>query len=235
MKKEILKKIKNKMIVSCQGYDERTFHTAQDMLMMATAAELGGCVGFRVNSPQHVEVIRNKFPSKCIIGIWKKEKEGSPVYITPDVQSILELKKSGADIIALDATKQKNYLGEYGWQTITKAKEVDPSLILMADISTFEEAELAVNAGADIVSTTLSGYTEYTREKGDTPDYQLIKDCKEKLDVFVICEGKIWSREDALKCFKCGADAIVVGTAITNPKLITERYINYLKEMGIWE
>lgn len=235
MNQKVLNKIKNKMIVSCQGYDQNTFHTAEDMLLMANAADLGGCAGFRLNSPEHVRLVRENFPDQCIIGIWKRESEGSNVYITPDVESIIALREAGADIVALDATKQTNYLGEYGWQTIQKAKEMDNTIVLMADCSTFEEAKLAAEAGVDIVSTTMSGYTPYTVKKCNGPDYELIKECKEKLDVFVICEGRIWCREDALKCFECGADAIVVGTAITNPKLITKRYIDYLKEKKVWE
>lgn len=232
----ILNLIKHRLVVSCQGYDEKTFHTAEDMLMMANAAVLGGCAGVRLNSPEYVALIRKHFPNLPIIGIWKRESEGSNVYITPDVESIFTLRDAGADIIALDATNQKNHLGEYGWETIRKAKEIDPSIVLMADISTFEEAKKAADAGVDIVSTTMSGYTPYTEEdKTEGPDYALIKNCKEKLSVFVICEGRIWSREDAVKCYDCGADAIVVGTAITNPKLITKRYVDYLKEKNIWE
>lgn len=231
----VLDLIRHRLIVSCQGYDEKTFHTAEDMLLMANAADLGGCVGFRLNSPEHVALVRKHFPDRCIIGIWKRESEGSNVYITPDVDSILALKEAGADIIALDATDQKNYLGDYGWETIKKAKEIDPSLILMADISNFDEAKKAAEAGADIVSTTMSGYTAYTEDKCKGPDFDLIRECKDKLSAFVICEGRIWSREDAQKCYECGADAIVVGTAITNPKLITKRYVDYLKEKHIWE
>ena len=118
----VLDLIRHRLIVSCQGYDEKTFHTAEDMLLMANAADLGGCVGFRLNSPEHVALVRKHFPDRCIIGIWKRESEGSDVYITPDVDSILALKEAGADIIALDATDRKNYLGNYGWETIKKAK-----------------------------------------------------------------------------------------------------------------
>lgn len=232
---EVLQRIAHKLIVSCQGYDEQTFHTAADMLAMANAASLGGCVGFRLNSVEHVALVRKHFPDHVIIGIWKKESEGSKVYITPDVESIVGLSRAGANIVALDATLQKNYVGDYGHETIRKAKEVDPSLIIMADISTFEEARLAVEAGADIVSTTMSGYTDYTLERYGGPDFELIRECKEKLSAFVICEGRIWSREDAVHCYECGADAIVVGTAITNPKLITKRYVDYLKEKHLWE
>lgn len=233
MKKNVLEKIKNKMIVSCQGYDERTFHTAEDMLAMANAANLGGCVGFRLNSPEYVSLVRKHFPNQVIIGIWKQEHENSEVYITPDVQSILALKEAGADIIAIDSTNRKNYLGDYGWETIIKAKKIDPSLVIMADCASYEDAKKACNAGADIVSTTMSGYTDYSDAK-DGPDYDMLKKCRDNLSCFILCEGRIWTREDAKKCFECGADSIVIGTSITNPKMITERFVNYLKEEKIW-
>ena len=57
----------------------------------------------------------------------------------------------------------------------------------------------------------------------------MLKKCREQLSCFVICEGRMWSREDAVRCFNSGADATVVGTAITNPKLITDRFVSYLK------
>ena len=230
----VLEQIRHRMLVSCQGYDERTFHTAEDMLAMANAAYLGGCAGFRLNSPQYVKLIKEHFPDMPVIGIWKRKKEGSNVYITPDVESVLELQEAGADIIALDATFQKNHLDMYGYETIRAVKKERPEVLLMADCSTFEEAERACEAGADIVSTTMSGYTSYSGKK-DGPDYEMLKKCSGLLPCFVICEGRIWSREDALLCFHSGADAIVVGTAITNPKLITERFVSYLKEENVWQ
>lgn len=238
MNNNILDKIKNKLIVSCQGYDTRTFNTAEDMLSMANAAALGGCVGFRLNSIEHVKLVRENFPNHIIIGILKKEYENSNVYITPDLESALELKKAGANIIALDATNRKNYKGKYGWETIKEIKEVDSSIVIMADCSTFEEAKLAVENGADIVSTTMSGYTDYSTpisKNNDGPDFDLIKKINKSLDTFIICEGRIWTREDALKCFNLGVDSIVVGTAITNPKQITERFVKYLKENNVWQ
>lgn len=229
MEYEVLKRIRKQMIVSCQGYDERTFHTAEDMLAMANAAYLGGCAGFRLNSPTSVRLVKERFPTMPIIGIWKQEHAGSEVYITPDVASILALRKAGADMIAVDATMRKNHLGEYGWQTIQRAKDLDPSLVLMADCASFEDAQAAVKAGADIIGTTMSGYTSYSEPK-EGPDFKMLQACHEYLPCFLICEGRIWTREDAKKCFEAGADAIVVGTAITNPKMITERFIHYLKE-----
>src|SRR5699024_5577084 len=132
------------------------------------------CAGFRLNSPEYVSLVKKHFPDMPVIGIWKKETEGSEVYITPDMESVLALKKAGADIIALDATKRKNYLNEYGYETIKKVKDIDSNIVLMADCSTFDEAKLACEAGVDIVSTTMSGYTSYSHQS-DHPDYEMIK------------------------------------------------------------
>lgn len=230
----VLEQIRHRMLVSCQGYDERTFHTGEDMLAMANAAYLGGCAGFRLNSPEYVKLIKRHLPHMPVIGIWKRMTEGCDVYITPDMESVLALREAGADIVALDATLQENHLGMYGYETIRQVKEKYPDITLMADCSTFEEAEKACEAGADIVSTTMSGYTSYSGCH-EGPDYEMLRKCKEQLPCFVICEGRIWSREDAVRCFNSGADAIVVGTAITNPKMITERFVLYLKEANIWQ
>ncbi len=235
MKKELLNKMKGKMFVSCQGYDEKTFHTTEDMVMMANAAAIGGCFGFRVNSPENVQAVKKQFPNYPVIGIYKIEREDSEVYITPDVNAAKELVDAGADIIALDCTKRKNYLGDYGWETLNKAKKELPDVLFMADCATFEEAKLAVEFGADIISTTMSGYTHETEGRCDEPDFEMLRKCKEQCNAFIICEGRIWTREDALKAFEAGADAIVVGTAITNPKLITKRYIDFLKENKVWQ
>lgn len=226
---DVLNQIRHKLIVSCQGYDEKTFHSAEDMLHMANAAYLGGCAGFRLNSPDYIRLVKHNFPNVPIIGIWKRMYDDSEVYITPDEESVYALKEAGADIVALDCTFRKNHYDEFGWETVKKVKKKNPNIILMADCSTYDEAKAAVDAGVDIVSTTMSGYTSYSTSH-EHPDFEMLKKCKENLDVFVICEGKIWTREDARKCFEYGADAIVVGTAITNPKMITRRFVDYLNE-----
>ena len=45
----------------------------------------------------------------------------------------------------------------------------------MADISTYEEGVQCAELGADIISTTLSGYTEESTNEKDTPDFELLE------------------------------------------------------------
>ena len=95
----------------------------------------------------------------------------------------------------------------------------------MADISTFEEGINAKNLGFDIISTTLSGYTGYTKSDLKTPDYALLEKLVKELDCPVILEGRIWEPHEVDKAFSLGAHAVVIGSAVTRPQLITKRFI----------
>ena len=100
-----------------------------------------------------------------------------------------------------------------------------PNQILMADISTFEEAKNAQDIGFDIVSTTMSGYSKHTADKDKTkPDYELLEKCVKELSIPTVCEGRIHTPEEAVEAFKRGAYAIVVGGAITRPLEIAQRF-----------
>lgn len=66
----------------------------------------------------------------------------------------------------------------------------------MADVSTLAEGIAAAEAGADIVATTLSGYTPYSRQL-ETPDFELIAELAANVSVPIITEGRIATPEDA--------------------------------------
>ena len=99
----------------------------------------------------------------------------------------------------------------------------------MADTSCFDEGKRAAELGFDLIGTTMSGYTPYT--KGRTlPDLELIKRYSTELNKPVIAEGGIWSPEDLKNVYKSGAFSAVCGTAITRPMDITKRFVKALEE-----
>ena len=230
-KQEVLDSIRNGIIVSCQATEPNPMATPETLLLFADCAVMGGCVGFRANTPENIKPIKEKYPDYPMIGIWKIQTGDNEVYITPTMEAVDALVNLGCEIVAIDATNRKNAYGKYAWELIKPIKEKYPNIVVMADLATIEEARIAAREGADILATTLSGYTADTKEKNKTADFQLVEDMRKEFpDKFILTEGKIWTREDAVKAYSCGANCVVVGTAITNPWMITNRFVKAVKE-----
>lgn len=146
-----------------------------------------------------------------------------------EVDKVIE---AGADIVAIDATKSYKPGNITTEQFLKMIRGKYPTAIVMADISTYEEGIEAYEAGFDLISTTLSGYTEYSPDI-EEPDYELIERLAKEVKVPLIAEGRIWTPEQALKALEKGAYAVVVGTAITRPHEITRRFVNFIKEKDL--
>ena len=224
-KEELLKKLKRKLIVSCQALPGEPLYIEDGTIMhlMAIAAEQAGAAGIRTNGIRDIEEIKKNLDLP-VIGLIKKEYEGFSQYITVTMKEIDTLVKAGADIIALDCTMRERGDGKTVNGFIKEIKEKYPDIILMADISTFEEGVNAEKAGVDMVGTTLSGYTPYS-EKTDGPDFKLVEKLSKELDIPVIAEGKIHEPQQAKKMIELGAHAVVVGGAITRPLEIAQRFV----------
>lgn len=220
----VLEQIKGKLIVSCQALPHEPLHSSYIMSRMAVAAMQGGAAGIRAQSVSDI----NAIAEVChlpIIGIVKRNYDDSEIYITPTMKEIEELLTTGAEIIAMDATCRKRPGGILTKELVDRVHEA--GRIAMADCSTFEECLTAQEMGFDIVSTTLSGYTEYSVHL-DGPDFELIRKCAAQLAVPVIAEGKIHYPDELKKVFECGAFSAVVGGAITRPQEITARFVSYI-------
>ena len=220
----VLEQIKGKLVVSCQALPHEPLHSSYIMSRMAVAAMQGGAAGIRAQSVSDI----NAIAEVChlpIIGIVKRNYDDSEIYITPTMKEIEELLTTRAEIIAMDATCRKRPGGILTKELVDRVHEA--GRIAMADCSTFEECLTAQEMGFDIVSTTMSGYTEYSSHL-DGPDFELIRKCAAQLAVPVIAEGKIHYPEELKKVFECGAFSAVVGGAITRPQEITARFVSYI-------
>ncbi|MDO4690942.1 MAG: N-acetylmannosamine-6-phosphate 2-epimerase [Fusobacterium sp.] len=223
---KILEKIKGKLIVSCQALEDEPLHSSYIMGRMAYAAFVGGASGIRANTVADIQEIK-KNVNLPIIGIIKKVYGDCNVYITPTIKETEELVNEGVDIIAIDATKRERPDRKNLEDLIREIKEKYPEQLLMADISSVDEAILAEKIGFDVVGTTLVGYTDYTR--GNSPLEEL-KKVIEAVNIPVIAEGNIDTPQKAKAALDLGAYAVVVGGAITRPQQITKKFVDEMKK-----
>ena len=214
------------LIVSCQAPVNSPLHDPYIIAAMAQAAVNNGAVAVRIDTPSHIQAVREKVQVP-IIGLWKQVITGSDVYITPQFHHAVAVSEAGADIIAIDATT-RNRPGDEKLADIITLIHQQLNKPVMADVDTYEAAQLAVNAGADIVGTTLFGYTEATKNFSP-PGWELLTQIIENLDTFVICEGGVSSPQMARKALDLGADAVVVGGAITGIDLLVKAYNSALE------
>ncbi len=226
-KNEILRRIQNGLIVSCQALDTEPLYSSFIMGRMALAASQGGAVGIRANTPPDIKEIR-KIVNLPIIGLYKAEYKDSKVYITPTMKEIDALVEAGPEIIAMDATNRPRPNNQTLEEFFSEVKAKYPNQIFMADTSCYEEGVRAKELGFDLVGTTMCGYTEYTKEM-EFPNYDLMKRYVDTLDMPIIAEGGIWTPEQLKAALDTGVWSAVIGTAITRPKDITERFVGYIE------
>jgi N-acylglucosamine-6-phosphate 2-epimerase len=207
------------LIVSCQALPGEPLHAPGTMALMALAAEQGGAIGIRANGPDDIRDIKKtvKLP---VIGLLKRDIPGSDIYITPELIDVQAIIEAGADVVALDMTDREDR-AEKAEALVRYCHEA--GVQVMADISTLEEGLLAERLGADLISTTMSGYTPYS-PKQEGPDLELVRRLSERVSKPVVAEGRIWSPAEAIQALEAGATYVVVGGAITRPQLITAKY-----------
>lgn len=210
------------LIVSCQAAEGEPLYGLNLMRYMARAAVAGGAVAIRALA-EEIPAIKEEV-SVPVIGLVKRVYRDSEVYITPTRREIDEVISSGADVISMDVTGRPRPDGESVEGLMRYARERDPEIYLMADCDTLENALEADELGFDFIGTTMRGYTPAT--KGiSIPDCKLLRTLSKKLKRGrLIAEGGIWERGQLARVLKAKPYAVVIGSAVTRPKNITQRF-----------
>lgn len=218
----VIESMKGKLIVSCQAYMGEPLRHPETMAQMARACELGGAAAIRCQGLSDIAAIKGRVEVP-VIGLWKEGHEG--VYITPTLRHAKACSLAGADVVALDATDRPRPNGETFESIVAGCKA--EGILTMADCSCIEDIRRGLDAGCDIVSTTMAGYVPGGRAKTEGPDLELLREAVAIADgVPVICEGRLHTPAQAAAAMEAGAFACVVGTAITHPTSITRWFVD---------
>lgn len=222
--KDTISRLKNKVIVSVQAMPNEPLYNCIGELIKSVVK--GGAGGLRVAGSRDIKDAKS-ITDIPVIGITKPSVIPSNfkeiVYITPTLDDVIEIIKAGADVVAFDGT-QRQRPNKANLKEMIKYIHIKKK-VAMADISTFEEGIKVAELGADILSTTLAGYTVESANSPQGPDFDLLEKLVKNTNLPVILEGRIWTPEEVNKAFELGAHAVVIGSAITRPQLITKRFV----------
>jgi len=216
----IIKRLKKSLIASCQPMPKGPLDNKEFILAMCRASIIGGAKGLRIEGLKNLEYIKTKL-NIPVIGIIKKSLNKYPIIITPHLKDIDDLSNAGADIIAFDATLRKR---PFMIQEMIDRIHLQ-NKIAMADCSTLNEGLNALKNKADVIATTLSGYT-INKKPPKLPDFILLKKLLKKTNLPIIAEGRFDTPKLFKKGINLGAHSVVVGTALNRIEILTSRFIN---------
>ena len=226
-KQELFDLVKGSIIISCQATPGEPLYDRERSLMpyMARAAKLAGAKMIRTSSVRDIVGIKEE-TGLPVIGLIKREYPGYTGRITMTMREVDECMEALSDIVSIDCTDCTRGDGLTPPEFLRQVRAKYPNIIIMADCATLEEAVAAYEAGADLVGSTMNGYTPQTAHCKGEPNYELVEQMVAALPCPVIAEGRVHTPEQAKKMLDIGAWAVVVGGAITRPLEIATRFMN---------
>lgn len=207
-------------IVSVQASAGSALDDPAVLAAMAAAAVEGGAAAVRIQGEANVRAVRERV-AVPVIGLIKRTYDGFEPYITAGCAEVEAVIAAGADIVAFDATARPRPDGSDVAALV--ALITAHGRAAMADCADAQDGLRADAAGAQIIATTLAGYTPHT-EGRRLPALDLLS-AWDACRALRICEGGVHSPQAAARAMQAGADAVVVGTAITNLGWVTRRYV----------
>lgn len=208
------------LIVSVQAPEGSVLNAPETIAVLARCAEANGAVGVRIEGVERIAAVCRAVRVP-VVGIIKRAVPGYEPYITPAVADVEAVVAAGAAIVAFDATARTRPDGSTSREIVAAIHR--HGRVAMADCAEVEDGRAAADAGAEICATTLCGYTAPTRGTS-LPALDLVRALR-KVAPFTICEGGISAPDLAEAAFSAGAQAIVVGTAITNVDALVGAFV----------
>ncbi|WP_205849176.1 N-acetylmannosamine-6-phosphate 2-epimerase [Natronospirillum operosum] len=218
----MLEHLRHQLIVSCQPVQNGPLDHPEVVAALSLAALAGGARALRIEGLDNLAAVR-AVTDVPIIGLIKHDLDDFPVRITPFEEDVDALVAAGADIVAFDATDRPRPVPV----SALLARVRRHGKLAMADCSNPADGLAAAALGCDIVGTTLSGYTGNSVAEG--PDLDLLRELR-NCGRFLIAEGRYHSPAQAAQAIAAGAQAVVVGSAITRPEHITRWFADQIAD-----
>jgi len=220
--------LKQPLVVSVQPNEGSAVDDTETLLRLAKASVAEGVRTLRLEGAERVRRIRRE-TGAIVIGLIKKTYPYSPVYVTPTAAEVDALLETGCEVIALDGTLRPRP-GADDFRSLV-ARIQRGGAIAMADCDSLEAAQDAVNAGANIIGTTLAGYTD-ARPATLGPDLDLVREIVQLTRLPVLAEGRYGEKWQIEAALRIGAAGVVVGGAINDPVKNTRALLHVAPQEG---
>ncbi|MHB8637367.1 MAG: putative N-acetylmannosamine-6-phosphate 2-epimerase [Fimbriimonadaceae bacterium] len=200
------------LIASAQASPGSPLADPKALAKLAGASLAEGVRILRVEGVEAIREMHSQYDAP-LIGLIKRPFAGSDVYITATLAEVRALLAEKCSVIALDGTSRPRPGGEAFADLIAAIHS--GGALAMADCDSLESARFAVAAGADVVGTTLAGYTAAASSPG--PDIELVRLLAAQVNVPVVAEGRYVERWQVEAALRAGAVAVVIGGALNDP------------------
>jgi putative N-acetylmannosamine-6-phosphate epimerase len=201
------------LIASVQASDKSPTDHPDTLLRLAKASVQEGVQVLRLEGVKAIRTVKPEVRAP-VIGLLKRKYPKIEVYITPTAQDVDSLLEVGCDVIALDATGRERPYRQTFPSLVERIHRRD--CLVMADCDTLASALAAEAAGADLIGTTLAGYTT-AHPATEGPDFEMLRQICATVKVPVIAEGRYTQRWEIEAALRIGATAVTVGGALNNP------------------
>lgn len=214
------------LVASVQASEGSPVEDPTALLRLAQASLQEGVRILRLQGIESIRTIREATGAPTI-GLIKQSYPGSEVYITPTTAEVDALIGLGCEAIALDGTARPRPGGESLPDLIRRIH--DSGRLAMADCDTPESVRYALRAGADLVGTTLAGYTQESWAVPG-PDLELVREAvRLAKGVPVLAEGRYQEPWQASAALRIGASGVVIGGVLNDPLKQTRRFVSSCK------
>lgn len=221
------------IIASVQASDGAAVDDPETLLKLAQCSLAEGVKVLRLQGVANISRICGA-TGAVAIGLIKRSYAGSPIYITPTEREVEELLATSCAVIAMDFTLRDPDLALRQRDWVQKIQAA--GRLAMADCDSVTSMLAAQEAGFDLISTTLSGYTE-TSAASAGPDFASLRSFvsaanRDSECPILIAEGRFSERWEVQAALATGADAVVIGGAINDPVKQTRRFVSAVPVAG---
>lgn len=207
------------VVPSVQASPDSPLADPATLVRLAQASLSAGSSVFRVEGTRTIAAFAEAGLGP-LIGLIKRSIENSPVYITPTIAEVEALAESPCAAIAFDATLRAR---PDPLRALVDGIHRSGKLAI-ADCDSVDSAVAAQEAGVDLVSTTLCGYTGDAPTLNE-PDLDILRRIVGRVELPVLAEGRYTEPWQVRAALAMGAHGVVIGGALNDPIKQTRRFV----------